>query len=209
MTVLTKTYAEPTICEKEILRYAGCKDTTENVAELMNSCIEEVRKYLTYKVCYCELPVKVSENVCDFGAFSVESSDLARSVSGRDSVVLFGATVGTELDRLIAKYGRISPSRALMLQAVGAERIEALCDCFCEEIGCGVRFSPGYGDLSLGVQRKIFDILDCSKRIGLTLNDSMLMSPSKSVTAFAMGGKPIKNKCEFCKKTNCAYRGAL
>ena len=32
-------------------------------------------------------------------------------------------------------------------------------------------------------QKDIFKILDCSKKIGLTLTDSLLMSPTKSVTA--------------------------
>lgn len=30
----------------------------------------------------------------------------------------------------------------------------------------------------------IFSLLDCPKRIGVTLGDTLLMSPSKSVTAF-------------------------
>jgi cobalamin-dependent methionine synthase I len=45
------------------------------------------------------------------------------------------------------------------------------------------RFSPGYGDLPLELQTNLFKVLDCQHFIGLTLNDSMLMSPSKSVTA--------------------------
>lgn len=208
MTVLTKTFEEPPFCEREILRYAGCKEASYDVKELLRSCIEEVRGKLTYKVCWCELSVTVKNDVCDFGVFSVSSSGLAKCLADSREVVLFGATVGVELDRLVAKYGRISPSRALMLQAIGAERIEALCDAFCDEMECGVRFSPGYGDLPLDTQKKIFDILNCGKRIGLTLNDSFLMSPSKSVTAFAVKGEK-HNKCAACQKTNCAYRGAI
>lgn len=45
------------------------------------------------------------------------------------------------------------------------------------------RFSAGYGDLPLEVQKDIFRVLDCPRKIGLTLNDSLLMSPTKSVTA--------------------------
>ena len=45
------------------------------------------------------------------------------------------------------------------------------------------RFSPGYGDFPLTAQRDIFAILDCPKRIGLSLNQSLLLSPTKSVTA--------------------------
>jgi cobalamin-dependent methionine synthase I len=74
------------------------------------------------------------------------------------------------------------------MQAIGAERIEALCDVVCAELkeiygSVGDRFSPGYGDFSLTAQRDIFTMLGCEKRIGLTLNDSLLMSPTKSVTA--------------------------
>ena len=45
------------------------------------------------------------------------------------------------------------------------------------------RFSPGYGDLSLEVQKEIFSLLDCPRKIGVSLGDSLLMTPSKSVTA--------------------------
>ena len=53
------------------------------------------------------------------------------------------------------------------------------------------RFSAGYGDLPLEYQRRIFDLLDPPTHIGLTLNDSYLMSPSKSVTAL-IGVEKIK-----------------
>jgi len=209
MTVQIKKYDELPICEKEILRYAGCKGETSEITELLSSCLDEVSNRLKYSVCYSKLDVCVTDDVCDFGALSVKSSDLAKSLKEQKNVILFAATLSVEIDRLIKKYTRISPSRALMLQAIGTERIEALCDTFCKEMGCARRFSPGYGDLSLNVQKNIFDVLSCTKHIGLSLNDSLLISPSKSVTAFAFSGMPQKNKCEFCKKTNCAYRGAL
>jgi 5-methyltetrahydrofolate--homocysteine methyltransferase len=68
--------------------------------------------------------------------------------------------------------------------------VRELCDEFCKDIKAELnvnlkpRFSPGYGDLDLSCQKDIFKLLDCSKKIGLTLNDSLLMSPTKSVTAF-------------------------
>ncbi len=74
------------------------------------------------------------------------------------------------------------------------------------------RFSPGYGDLTLLAQKDIFAVLDCGKRIGLTLNDSLLMSPSKSVTAFVgIGGnqKQTQEKCSACQMANCTFRGVL
>lgn len=209
MTVITKKYNDLPICEKEILRYAGCKDERAKISELLSSCLDEVSGKLSYSVCYCELDVTVCDDVCDFGIFSTQSDDLAKGIKGQNKVILFAATVGVEIDRLIKKYSKISPSKALMFQAIGTGQIEALCDAFCNDMGVNRRFSPGYGDLSLSIQKNIFDVLNCTKYIGISLNDSLLMSPSKSVTAFAYSGKPTENKCKFCNKTNCTFRGAL
>ena len=52
------------------------------------------------------------------------------------------------------------------------------------------RFSPGYGDVQLEVQRHFFSLLPCTQRIGLTLTDSLVMAPEKSVTAF-IGMEPL------------------
>lgn len=214
--IITKTYSEPAFCEKEIFRYAGCKNSEDGLLQPLRACIDEVRDKLVYKVCYRELPVALQGSVCDFGSFTLQSQNLAKNLQNCKSVIIFAATIGVEIDRLIAKYGRLSPSKALLLQAVGAERIEALCDDFCEDLAKerGVflkpRFSPGYGDLPLEAQKDFFRILDCSKRIGVSLNESLLMSPSKSVTAFVgLTEEPPKektDKCAACTKTDCPYR---
>ena len=214
--IFTKTYSEPPVCEKEILRYAGCSKADQKTKSLLKECLSEVRNKLTYKVCYCELEVIAKDDICDFNAFKLQSKKLAASLKECKNVILFAATLGVEIDRLISKYGRISPSKALMLQSIGAERIEALCDTFCDDIknqyntGVTLRFSPGYADLSLDAQSDIFAFLSPERKIGLTLNGSILMSPSKSVTAFIGLGsteKPLLNKCSTCNKSDCEFRG--
>ena len=222
--IITKRYTEPSICKKEILRYAGCKDSAdESLQFLLEECLKEVLPKLTYKVCYTELPLTITEDICDFGCMQLESKDLVKNLRGCENVLLFAATLGVEIDRLILKYGKIAPTKAVMLQAIGAERIESLCDAFCQEVqaelgvskGSAVclrpRFSPGYGDLPLETQKDIFQVLNCSKNIGLSLNDSLLMSPSKSVSAFVGIGigteRKTGNKCMACKNTDCEYRG--
>lgn len=187
--VTTKSYSSPPICEKEILRYAGFKGHDDTINDLLAQCIAETQGKLIYKVCSIVLPVHIESDLCSFGLFSLNSKKLAKNLSGCEKAIIFAATIGVEIDRLIGRYSRISPSKALMFQAIGAERIEALCDLFCDEISSELnvntkpRFSPGYGDLALDAQRQIFTVLDCKRKIGLTLNDSLLMSPSKSVTA--------------------------
>lgn len=211
--VITKTCTEPKICKREILRYAGCTikegQDSEQLETLLNECLEEALPKLRYQVCCIKLPLDIREDICDFGCLVLKSKDLAKNLAGCQEVLLFGATIGIEIDRLIMKYGRTSPTKALLMQAIGAERIEALCDVFCE--GLRPRFSPGYGDLSLETQKEIFQVLNCNKYVGITLNESYLMSPSKSVTAIVGLGKwdskTGKNKCALCDKRDCAYRG--
>lgn len=216
--VLSKSYKEQLFCEKEILRYADCKEADSETMKLLQSCINEVKGKLTFKVCYRMLPAKITGSVCDFGLFSMNSKNLAVNLKGCEHIIVFAATIGVGIDRLIAKYGRISPSKALMFQAIGADQIEALCDTFCTDIekeydiATKPRFSPGYGDLQLAAQSDIFAVLDCEKRIGLTLNDSLIMSPSKSVTAIVgLGGeeRQINNKCNACNMKDCTFRSVL
>ena len=169
--------------KKEISRYAGNLQDEAILAE----CISEVSDKLVYNVCYQKFPFEKQCETLNLGFAQVNSADLAKNLDGCDGILLFAATVGVELDRLIMKYCKISPVKALIFQAIGAERIEKLCDQFCKDMAkeenIKPRFSPGYGDLPLDLQKEIFAALDCGKNIGLTLNDSMLMSPTKSVTA--------------------------
>ena len=80
-------------------------------------------------------------------------------------------------------------------------------------LGSGVlrpRFSPGYGDFDIRYQKSIMRMLDCAKNIGLTMTDSYMMTPTKSVTA-VIGASPVKERCpiagcEACARTDCAYR---
>lgn len=216
--VLTRAVALPPVNEREVLRYAGCRKADAQTQALLTACAAEALPVLTGQVCYTVLPVTVTEEGCDFGAFSVASRHLAKNLQGCTRVLLFAATVGVGFDRLIAKYSRIAPAKGLLLQALGAERIEALCDAFCAAFSAEEgtllqpRFSPGYGDLPLGAQKEIFTLLDCPRKIGLTLTESLLMSPSKSVTAFAgLGGacREQGNKCASCEKKDCQFRGAI
>ena len=186
---MVKSYPATEVDLHEAVRYAGGGDS-EDILSLVDSCVSEIEGRLRGNVCYVILDVNITRDECDFGVFKVRSKNLAKNLSGVKRVILFGATVGVEIDRLIARYSARSPVRAVVLDGIGAERIEALCDSFCSdmkrELGVNLRprFSPGYGDLDISAQKDIFRVLDCPRKIGLCLTDSMLMSPSKSVTAF-------------------------
>ena len=188
MSVQIKHYSAPPVDRHAILHYAGVVQA-EALTEQIDLLLLEIESRLTYRVCYRTIEVSVVGDVCDFGFFSLTSPDLAQNLRGCSRVVLFAATIGVEMDRLQARYSRISPAKALLLQAIGTERIEALCDLFCADIAgelgaCRPRFSPGYGTVPLAVQKEFFKLLECEKRLGICLTDSLLMIPTKTVTAF-------------------------
>lgn len=206
--VLVKTYGGdsdspvPPFSLSEIKRYAGIRKDMESsdilsdhsdIEQVMAECLAETEGKFSYRVCYSVCDVKhLPDGRLDLGFTVTDSASLIKHLENCDKAVIFGATIGLDLDRLIARYSRISPVKSLFFQAIGAERIEALCDCFNEEVRIAAeekgrnlvfRFSPGYGDLPLGMQKELFAVLDCPRKIGLTLNESLIMSPSKSVTA--------------------------
>ena len=216
--VLVKKYSAgdlSPINTKEVLRYAGYSGEPDEETKKLLKDVMSIGKF-SYRVAYFRT---------EGFPFEHQSSDLGRLLEGAHSTYLVGATLGVELDRLIAKYQKTSPAKALMLDALGTERIEALLDKFClditgNEISRGnqitKRYSPGYGDFAIEKQEEMFKLLDLSKRIGVSLNDSLLMSPSKSVTCVmgvkkASARKPLETqclyKCQDCKKANCAFRG--
>ncbi len=220
--VYTKFYGPAPVDTVEIMRYAGMRPDADELYSLLSECLEEAEGKFVQRICFAEFPVKEIDGGLDLGFTETRSSDLMKNLRGCGSIVLFAGTVGMEIDRLIARYAKISPAKALMFQAIGGERIESLCDVFnadvtekirMEGMSTRPRFSPGYGDFPLMVQKDIFRALDCPRKIGVTLNDSLLMSPSKSVTALigvTNNNQNNKNRakdgCEVCGLEDCSYR---
>lgn len=218
MMVQSRQYSQPPADMAELLRYAACRQATEEVETLARTAVEEAKNAIRMQVCWLETPLQVEGDSIDLGFMQAHAPKLANHLRGCEKAVVFAATVGLELDRLIARYGRLSPAKGLMLQAFGAERIEALCDAFCDDLAVEyapqglhtrTRFSPGYGDLPLEYQKQIFAALQCGKHIGLYLNDSCLMSPVKSVTAIVglcrqQGGSV--GGCAACGQKDCSFR---
>lgn len=108
-----------------------------------------------------------------------------------DTVYLCG-TLGSEYDRWQRARGAVSAAEAYAAQRKGLDEVEALMDELESEAREAVerdggtlapRRSPGYGELPLSLSAEIIAKLDATKRIGVSLTDSMLLVPSKSVTA--------------------------
>lgn len=180
----------PPICEKEVLRYAGDQTSSPEIISILKECLKESGDRFNTKVAYRIFPIERTTNILKIGSLLLSSKSLKKNLESCEQVIIFAATAGLEIDRLITKYAKLSPVRSLMFHSIGAERVEALCDAFCNQITKNEnlvtvpRFSPGYGDLSLEVQKDILTLLNANNTIGIGLNESLMLSPSKSVTAF-------------------------
>ena len=120
----------------------------------------------------------------------IEGRDLRTLLRESTEIVLFAATLGAEVELLLRRAQLRDMAEAVILDACADCAIENVCDNFCADLAQEVapahltdRFSPGYGDLPLAHQRVIFDALNVTRRIGVTLTGSGLMLPQKSVTA--------------------------
>lgn len=219
-TVFVRRYDAPPASLEEAARYARCPVLTEELRVLLEQLRQELAGQLSCALCHCRL--SIPEEGAISGFTPEDSEKIRRALPGCHAMILFAATLGLGPDRLLSRYGTLSPARALLMQALATAQVEALCDAFCREIrqeqarqGLFTlpRFSPGYGDLPLTLQKDIFRILRCPEKIGLTLNESLLMSPSKSVTAFvgirACAAPDHPGGCGSCGKTDCPYRRSL
>lgn len=138
-----------------------------------------------YRVCSCELPLSRDEDtLCFGGLWQTRSRALWRHLENCDRAVVFCATLGAAADRMLLA-SRLSPARAVVFDAAAGAAIEQLCDDFCRTLPQPQRprFSPGYGDLPLTEQRPLLELLQAQRHLGVTLTDSLLMTPTKSVTA--------------------------
>lgn len=116
----------------------------------------------------------------------------ARGVWESHEVVYLCGTLGLEFDLWQRHRSAVSAADAYLSQQIGLEAIEQEMDRLEEEARQAIekdgkhlrpRWSPGYGNRPLELSREILEKLDATRRIGVSLTDSLLLVPSKSVTA--------------------------
>ena len=180
---------------------------------MIEVCKEELLQEITPSSVYQSFPIIWNENgFCSFASILVDSRSLMRNLAGCTEVVMLAVTLGPGPDRLIRRAEVRNMLKACIYQAAGAAAVEALCDEVNEQIRkeaeerglyARPRFSPGYGDFPLEVQRDFERILMMRKKTGIALTDSLLMTPTKSVTA-VIGLSPEKKACHKAGCEECA-----
>lgn len=211
------------IDRNEALRYMGYRGQRldANTEKLLEACADEVMS-ISKKSCVYEIfdIERKEEGICLKGTTLVlAGEDINAHLSKAEKCALMAVTLGLEVDRRIAYYSKTDLAKGLIFDACAAAAVEALCDTVQDEIvlkagAIGLeatsRYSPGYGDFDIAIQKEICKLLKTYERVGLSVNDSSIMIPRKSVTA-VIGLQKEKcsdkgHKCKNCDNRYCLYR---
>ncbi len=190
LTLLTGTVDEITVNRREALRYLGYRGqrTDDGIDALFDRAQEELKTCAAPKACFALYALTMDGDCLQFGELRLQSASLAKNLQGCSSLFLFAATLGAGVDRMLLRLQKTEPAFAPVFDAYCSAAVEGWCNLLNEKLAAGrtlrPRFSPGYGDVPLCVQPQILSMLDATRKLGITLTDTLFMTPCKSVTAF-------------------------
>ena len=210
------------IRREEVWRYLGTASLPHDsaLARKIEEACEKLDQIAAPRWTSLRLPLSFEKDgVLFIGEQRYISHDLTRHLHHCREVFLFAATLGIGVDQWIRRSEITDMSMAVILQACAAEAIESWCD-RCEEsllqearkndLYLRPRYSPGYGDFSIEYQSQLLRTLQAEKKIGMTVTESCLMLPMKSVSA-VIGLTSNQeschvHKCAACSNTTCPFR---
>ncbi len=209
------------IDKSEAFRYMGFKDSLPDESFILRT--QRLEQELISKARPCFLwrteELVRKDGRLFAGGIALEGRDIALHLEACSQAVILAATVSAEADRLIARSEAVNNiTDAMILDALCSAAAEQVCNRAEKEISEALtgkyftwRFSPGYGDFPLETQKAIAENMMLRKWLGITVTDSCLMIPRKSVTAvIGVSDTPImrsKSGCVHCSlKDTCNFR---
>ncbi|MGN0609272.1 MAG: methionine synthase [Oscillospiraceae bacterium] len=211
------------INRKEALRYLAFKgdEPDENLQRLMDECEKKLtaaaKGRYTYRI--FDIAENSGEKVVLSGCtLEMTGRDICAHLAGCEKAALLCATVGADVDTLIRREQVEDMASAVITDAMAGCAIEQVCDKAeeairesCPQMFMTWRFSAGYGDLPIELQRQFLDVTNAGRTIGVFANENNILTPKKSVTAvIGLSASPVEKKrsgCTVCKiRENCAYR---
>lgn len=153
---------------------------------VLNDCIRQLCKAVNCRYAFAFLPICIKDDICMLGDMKLVSSDLARCLQKKpcSKALLLAVTLGDGADRLLARMALKGTAEHFITDACASAMAEGLLQKAVNDLlgeHCPP-FSPGYGNLSLSVQKDVLSRLNGS-RLGISLDTGLLMHPLKSITA--------------------------
>ena len=195
---------------EETLRYLGAADAPETLRRQVAGEAETLSaQFRPRHVCkVCELDFQGEEIFLCGTAVVLKGGTALKMLAQCHRAALLACTLGARFDLALTAMQARDMARAVILDACGSALVEQGCDEAEKELSARFpgryltdRFSPGYGDLPLELQRDICAALDTPRRLGLHVTESLLLNPVKSVTA-VIG---LSDRPQMARIRGCAY----
>ncbi|MCR4819207.1 MAG: methionine synthase [Fretibacterium sp.] len=193
---------------------------TPELTAAVEAAFEKLEGHIRPRWTWGRFPVSSAGEEINIAGAEFRSADLAKLMARSKECYLMAVTLGPEADRQILLAQKRGMMEGLMLDACASVRADALCDQAEAEIAADLRpgehltmrFSPGYGDAPLRASEDIIALLNATRRIGLSMTRSSMMTPVKSVTALlgVTDEEECRTRgCDLCSnRENCPYRSA-
>ena len=213
------------IDREEVLRYLEYKgqDIDNNLVEIIEECRNIAKDRINPRYTFRVYSIKQKyKGIIELEGTNLilESNDLYEILKDCNECILMAATLGINIEKDIKKYSCTELTKEIIIDSCATTAIEEVCDRVQNEIENNIlkngqyltfRYSPGYGDLSIEKNTEILTILNGQKEIGLTITNSGIMIPRKSVIAIiGITDKKVeqdKTSCSTCKnKSKCKFK---
>ncbi len=209
------------IDRRQALRYAGMHGEPDRyLSDLADNCGKRLLSAISPKYTYRVYPLEFRPDgiACKGTSLVLTGKDIASHLQGCSRAILLCVTLSAAADACIRTAQTADVTAGLLTDALASAAVEQVCDqAECEilaalpEFHATWRFSPGYGDLPLALQGDFLAAVDAMRRVGVTVSDSGLLIPRKSVTAIiGLSDAPVqkgKRGCAVCNLSNtCPYR---
>lgn len=203
---------------KQTLKYLGYggQIPSDRINGYIRRCekllLDTIKPQYTYKV------FDLTEDFNVVGVnFGLEGHAIKNHLRGCEKVVFLCATISGEADRLIRKTQISDMTSAVIMDSMAGALVEQVCDEVekiiqeeFQDYNMTWRFGLGYEDFPLSLQKKFLEVIDASKRTGVCVSESGMLTPSKSVTCLIGLSKQTsvgKKNCGNCViRQSCTFR---
>lgn len=208
----------------EVLRYMGANSSDPELVERAKNAIRTLNQAITPKYIYQKLNISfVTEGILITDTkVLLPGKDITFHFKYCHACYLLAGTLGAGADRIIRLTSLHSMLDGLALNSAATELTEKLMDAAETDIDekeskngnfITSRFSPGYGDLPISLQKNLLTLCDAPRKIGLSATENDILTPKKSVTALiGVSSQPTSGKmkgCAFCNMRKiCTFRKA-
>ncbi len=206
----------------ERIEHSPDRRPSDTVLNSIDNCMRRYQELLSARGVYAVRTIEGNDgrNLTLSDRIRFRAWNLSLALRGCTNAAVFVVTIGDAIEQEASRL--MNQGQAIegyILDAIGSCAAESAADSLQAELAnvargrnqaITLRYSPGYCGWDIVEQKKLFQAIDAS-RIGVSLTESCLMLPRKSVSAIIGMGEPgvvaeTPSPCEQCDDDNCRER---